>query len=258
MSDSSQGEGWWQASDGKWYPPLDNAGSGLPTARDSSEPSPVTWAPITTTGPLVLAQSEYEYAVYDQQHTYGRWPKTEEGYRFATETYSAHAQSLAHGVAYTATGYQDPARLGLPTDPAIKSQTYSAPFSLIGSARRIGGWAAKTGQRSPGYSVLAWVLASIAILVAWAFVLVWYSIIFGLFGIFVIPYRLIRRSQRKSLHVQRTTLATQQAMYQQMTTMQQQMQQPPIVGSGQYPSGAVLPAVGPASGSSPPLPPVRG
>ena len=48
--------------------------------------------------------------------------------------------------------------------------------------------------------------------------------IFGLFGLLMIPWRLIRRSQRKNLHVQQTSLATQQAMLQQMATQQQQIQ----------------------------------
>lgn len=30
MSDTSQGPGWWLASDGKWYPPQDAAGGSIP------------------------------------------------------------------------------------------------------------------------------------------------------------------------------------------------------------------------------------
>ena len=30
MSDTSQGSGWWQASDGKWYPPESRAGAAAP------------------------------------------------------------------------------------------------------------------------------------------------------------------------------------------------------------------------------------
>ncbi len=37
------------------------------------------WRVVTSDGPLVIAQSSYEYAVYDQQHSYGRWPLTEDG-----------------------------------------------------------------------------------------------------------------------------------------------------------------------------------
>lgn len=36
MSDSSQGEGWWQASDGKWYPPEQAPGTPSPAPGPSS------------------------------------------------------------------------------------------------------------------------------------------------------------------------------------------------------------------------------
>jgi hypothetical protein len=180
------------------------------------------WSILAATGPLVLAQSDQEYAVYDQNKWFGQWPLTEQGYRFAVNTYEAHRQSLAHGVAYTASGYQDPARLGLPTDPVVKSQSYSAPLSFIGSTRRIVAWATKLAQRSPTWAILGWTLAIVGMLSAWAFILCWYVVIFGFFGILVIPYRLVRRSQRKNLHMQRTALATQQGLYQQLAAAQQQ------------------------------------
>lgn len=36
---------------------------------------------------MVLACTDVEYAVFDQAMTYGRWPKTDEGLRFAQEMY---------------------------------------------------------------------------------------------------------------------------------------------------------------------------
>jgi hypothetical protein len=42
MSDTAQGPGWWQASDGKWYPPDQTAGAG---ARPPDPPKPVRPAP---------------------------------------------------------------------------------------------------------------------------------------------------------------------------------------------------------------------
>jgi hypothetical protein len=188
------------------------------------ESQPVAWTVLAAQGPLALGSSSFEYAVYDHDRTYGRWPNTPEGYRLASETFGAYAQSSAHGVAYSATGYRDPARLGLPTTPVVKSQTYAAPLSFVGSTRRILAWTKGTVERNPRLSVLLWILTVVALLITWAFVALWYSVVFGLFGIFMIPYRLIRRSQRKSLHVQQTALATQQAMFQQMTMMQQQAQ----------------------------------
>ncbi|MHB8245858.1 MAG: hypothetical protein ACYDGN_10990 [Acidimicrobiales bacterium] len=214
----------------------------------SAAPPPVSWSVIASTGPVVFAESPSEYAVYDEQRTYGRWPRTSDGYQFAGETYAAHAQSLAHGMAYAITGYQDPARIGLPTEPVLKSQTYAAPLSFVGSTRRLIAWAAKTSERSPVYAGAAWIVAIGTMMFAWAFILCWYAAIFGLFGVFVIPFRLMRRSSRKSLHVQRATLATQQAIYQQqLAAMQQQIgplqiYQPPSGQSG--PRGSQYPPAG--------------
>ena len=196
----------------------------LPPQTGSIQPAE-TWTVLAASGPLVLGQSEEQFAVYDQQRTYGRWPKTDQGYRFASEAYAAHSQSLLHGLAYTSAGYQDPDRLGLPTTPVLKSQTYAAPLSFIGSFRRIAAWASKFAKRSPARAALGWTLGVIAILLTWAFVACWYFVVFGLFGIFVIPYRLVRRSSRKTQHIQETALATQQAMLQQQQVLLQQLAQ---------------------------------
>ncbi len=45
MSDASQGEGWWQASDGKWYPPSEPPGDGYWQADDGK------WYPPDSAGP---------------------------------------------------------------------------------------------------------------------------------------------------------------------------------------------------------------
>lgn len=60
-----------------------------------------------------------------------------------------------------------------------------APLSFTGSAKRI--WRVSD---SVVYQVLA---VLIFIPLAWVFILAWYMI----FGIFLVPYRMIRRSQRK-------------------------------------------------------------
>lgn len=49
MSDVPQGDGWWQASDGKWYPPEQHPGARPPVVPDvrptpSGTPPPGTWA----------------------------------------------------------------------------------------------------------------------------------------------------------------------------------------------------------------------
>lgn len=60
-----------------------------------------------------------------------------------------------------------------------------APMSFTGSAKRI--W------RYCGNPVVGLLIGLPLIIVAWCFVLAWYAI----FGIWVIPYRLVRRGQRK-------------------------------------------------------------
>lgn len=71
----------------------------------------------------------------------------------------------------------------------------SAPTSFSGSAARI--WKITATENA----WLKWlVLAPIALFVimfAWMLVFMWYIVIFGLFGIFVIPFRLLTRSGRK-------------------------------------------------------------
>jgi TM2 domain-containing membrane protein YozV len=47
MSDTSQGEGWWQASDGKWYPPEQAATA---TPAEPAEPPVGTWGAGTAVG----------------------------------------------------------------------------------------------------------------------------------------------------------------------------------------------------------------
>lgn len=53
MSDSSQGEGWWQASDGKWYPPEQASSLPVPPAPPTSPGVPTvdTDDDTTTTTP---------------------------------------------------------------------------------------------------------------------------------------------------------------------------------------------------------------
>ena len=66
----------------------------------------------------------------------------------------------------------------------------SAPASFAGSAQRI--WRItrdRAGWPAAGFTTLALVL----ILLAWTLVLSWYL----LWGVFLVPYRLIRRGQRK-------------------------------------------------------------
>lgn len=77
---------------------------------------------------------------------------------------------------------------------ASEKVVVSAPTSFSGSAARI--WK----MTETNNYLLKWILlvpvTLMLILMAWSFVAIWYFIIFGLFGIFVIPFRLLTRSGR--------------------------------------------------------------
>ncbi len=65
-------------------------------------------------------------------------------------------------------------------------ETIEAPMSLTGSYKRI--WAY---SKHPAYQVFAVV---VLIPIAWSLIVVWYLI----FGLWLVPYRLLRRSSRKN------------------------------------------------------------
>lgn len=70
----------------------------------------------------------------------------------------------------------------------------SSPLSFSGSAKRI--WKI-TDVDNPAMKVLLSLVAAALILLAWIFVAFWYVLIYVVFGILFIPYRLMRRSSRK-------------------------------------------------------------
>lgn len=70
----------------------------------------------------------------------------------------------------------------------------SAPTSFSGSAARI--WRMTDSDNAALKWLLLVPIALCLIFIAWSFVAIWYFIIFGLFGIFVIPFRFLTRSGR--------------------------------------------------------------
>ena len=70
----------------------------------------------------------------------------------------------------------------------------SSPLSFSGSAKRI--WKI-TDVDNPVAKVLLGLVAAAFILFAWIFVAFWYVLMYVVFGILFIPYRLMRRSSRK-------------------------------------------------------------
>jgi hypothetical protein len=73
----------------------------------------------------------------------------------------------------------------------------AAPMSFAGSSQRI--WKI-TGLGRTGWATAGLVtLALLTVLVGWAAVLCWYL----LFGLLLVPYRIVRRGQRKQKLAQR-------------------------------------------------------
>jgi hypothetical protein len=71
-----------------------------------------------------------------------------------------------------------------------ESYVVSAPLSFSGSAQRI--WHITRNRESWAFAGMV-TLALLFILLAWTFVLAWYLT----WGLLLVPYRLIRRGQRK-------------------------------------------------------------
>ena len=77
---------------------------------------------------------------------------------------------------------------------ASEKVVVSAPTSFSGSAARI--WKMTHSDNAALKWLLLVPLALSLISIAWFFVAIWYFVIFGLFGILVIPFRLLTRSGR--------------------------------------------------------------
>ena len=75
--------------------------------------------------------------------------------------------------------------------PGVERVAVAAPMSFAGSAQRL---AKLPGSvTSPYLRAIAWALTVVLIVTVWMFVLAWYS----MWGLWLLPYRIIRRGQRK-------------------------------------------------------------
>lgn len=77
--------------------------------------------------------------------------------------------------------------------PASSEVVIAAPLSFAGSAQRI--WKITKGEHSTPALIGLTLGAIVLIAAAWSVVLAWYSI----FGILLVPYRLVRRGERKEI-----------------------------------------------------------
>lgn len=80
--------------------------SGCGSALEDATPTPVSWTVLAATRPLLFVESPYEYAVFDERPATGGGLRRRKAINSASQTYGAHGQSLAHGVAYTAVAYR--------------------------------------------------------------------------------------------------------------------------------------------------------
>lgn len=104
-------------------------------------------------------------------------------------------------------GGQQPPRYTADSDrPVLQKRAYSSPLSFTGSTSRIIRAISRTepGWLSITLLVIAWAILLPAV---WALLIAWYAVIFGVFGIFAIPWRLHRRSQRRAQHLAEAQLA---------------------------------------------------
>lgn len=72
----------------------------------------------------------------------------------------------------------------------------SAPLSFSGSAARI--WKISRTDNVPLKWLVLIPIALLLVMCAWMFVAIWYFVLYVLFGIFFIPFRLWRRGARKN------------------------------------------------------------
>lgn len=121
--------------------------------------------------------------------------------------------------------------------------TYATAFSFIGSTKRLHGYFGYGKGRDWGSAAKKWTLGvlvatafALTLVLAWAGVLAWYSVItIGTVFFFwiVIPWRVIRRNQRRNRHLQEQQrdiaaqqLAAQQALVQGFAAQQAQNSRP--------------------------------
>lgn len=115
----------------------------------------------------------------------------------------------------------------IPSAPIMEKKTYASPLSFVGATRRTTAWVRKVGT-STGKALAAWTAAVLWLTVMYTFLVFWYAVVFVLLLPITLPFRMIRRSQRKNQQIQEQQLATMQAMMiqQQQALAQQQRQQP--------------------------------
>jgi hypothetical protein len=65
-------------------------------AQPAAAATAEAWTMVASSGSLTLSHSQHEYAVYDNERTFGRWPLGDEGYRDAVEAFQARKNEIGH------------------------------------------------------------------------------------------------------------------------------------------------------------------
>lgn len=116
-------------------------------------------------------------------------------------------QPAAPGMQYAPPQYAQAAQYAADADrPVLQKRSYSSPLSFTGATSRIIRAASRIENQGLSVTVLVadWL---IVLPFVWSFIVIWYTVIFGLFGIFAIPWRLHRRSQRRAQHLAEAQLS---------------------------------------------------
>lgn len=117
--------------------------------------------------------------------------------------------------------------------PTLERRAYSSPLSFTGATSRVIGGCSRVQPAWWSVTLLV-IVCALVVPVIWALLAVWYVLIFGVFGLLVIPWRLHRRSQRRAQHLAEAQLS----LFQRATT-------------GEAPAGGVPPVrVTPAEASA--------
>jgi hypothetical protein len=142
MSDFAQGTGWWQASDGKWYPPELH-----PDAQAAAQAAAPVYAVAPAYEPTPLPEQQAEPAAYPpqadaspaqavQQVSYPQpqpagpgWWQASDGNWYPPELHPDAQAAAQHAAAQQATAYQAPAQQA--TQPTYQTPAYQAPAQQV-------------------------------------------------------------------------------------------------------------------------------
>jgi hypothetical protein len=75
----------------------------------------------------------------------------------------------------------------------MKKDVVAAPMSFAGSVGRIGNMARNSNSTGGVRGVIVWPVAVMLIMLAWVVIAMWYLF----FGLWLVPYRIVRRGSRK-------------------------------------------------------------